>query len=56
MNAKQIKSEIAALKREMKAAGIRVTSCFNGGLTREESWYNSQLFRLKAELLKAESQ
>ena len=44
------KQEIAALKKEMKLLGIKVTSCFNGGLTKDEYYYNSKLFALKAKL------
>lgn len=47
-----IKQQIAAIKKEMKANGIRTTSCFNGGLTKEEYYYNSQLFKLKAQVIK----
>ena len=43
-------AEIKALRAEMKESGVRVTSCFNGGLTGAESSYNSTLFRLKTEL------
>ena len=45
-------AEIREVKREMKASGIRITSCMNGGLSREEYSYNSQLFRLKTELMR----
>ncbi len=53
MTAKEIKQAIATLKREMRADGVRVVSCFNAGLTRAELSYNTQLFRLKTELIKA---
>lgn len=36
----------------MKASGIRRTSCFNGGLTRDEMIYNTELFRLQTILEK----
>ena len=45
-----MKAQIRSLRREMKLSGIRVVSCFNGGLTQMESYYNQQLFRLKTEL------
>ena len=51
------KEEIAALKkerreirREMKERGIKRTSCFNGGLTADESRYNSRLFAIECKL------
>ena len=46
------KQEIAALKREMRQAGIRITSCLNGGLSPEERAYNVRLFILKSRLIK----
>jgi len=51
--AKEIKAEIAATKKEMREYGVRVVSCFNGGLTGDERSYNTTLFRLKTELLRA---
>lgn len=53
MNTKEIKAAIRDLKREMKANGVRKVSCFNGGLTREESYYNTELFRLNTLLQQA---
>lgn len=47
---KTAKAEIRDLKREMKSRGVRVVSCFNGGLTPDESRYNSELFKLKTQL------
>lgn len=44
---KEWKKQLRELKKEMKENGIRVISCFNGGLTPSESRYNSELFRLK---------
>ena len=52
---REIRTAIRELKREMKAQGIRVSSCFNGGHSRESMRYNQQLFVLKSELLTAES-
>ncbi len=34
----------------MRTLGVRTVSCFNGGLTNDESRYNSELFRLKTQL------
>lgn len=48
--AKDVRREILELKREMKADGIPIRSCFNGGHTRESMRYNARLFALKAEL------
>lgn len=53
MNTKEIKAAIRELKREMKAKGIRKVSCFNGGLSRDESYYNTELFRLNTQLQQA---
>lgn len=47
MTAKEIRKELREAKRDMKARGIRVISFMNGGLTREESRCNENLFRLK---------
>jgi len=47
----QIKKEIRETKKFMKENRIRVTSCFNGGLTRMESYWNRKLFDLKSTLL-----
>jgi len=41
---------MAELMREM---GVKKTSCFNGGLSRAELAYNTRLFKLSAELDKA---
>lgn len=53
MTEKEIKAEIRATKREMKQRGVRKVSCFNGGLTPDESRYNTELFRLNSLLLNA---
>lgn len=50
MKKADIKREIATLKKEMKENNVRVTSCFNGGLSREEMRCNQELFRLKTQL------
>ena len=50
---KAIRDEIRQLEREMKELGVRKVSCFNGGLSRQESVYNSRLFALKSVLKKA---
>ena len=50
MTNQEVKRTIRELKREMKANGIPVSSCFNGGHTLESMRYNQRLFALKAEL------
>ncbi len=40
----------------MKSLGVRRISCFNGGLTPEESRYNSLLFKLKMDLEKSQKE
>ena len=44
---KEVKAQIREIKREMKGRGIRRISCFNGGLTPDERYYNSKLFELE---------
>jgi hypothetical protein len=46
---------IRSHKRQMKADGIRVTSCFNGGLDRVTQSANARLFALKTDLLKVQN-
>lgn len=53
MTAKEIKAAIREHKREMKACGVRVTSCFNGGLDGRTYAMNARLFQLKLELERA---
>ena len=53
MSAQEIKAAIREHKREMKACGVRVTSCFNGGLDRLTYAMNARLFQLKTELERA---
>lgn len=50
MTESEIRREISALKRTMKAQGIPVRSCFNGGHTPESLRANQKLFALKADL------
>ena len=51
---KTIKAEIIETRRYMKANGIQIISCMNGGLDRETWQHNAKLFRLKVELMDAE--
>lgn len=53
-------TEVQALTRqlrehraEMKAAGIKKTSCFNGGLDRETYRFNARRFELETNLAAA---
>ena len=52
MEKKEIRKQIRELKKEMKENNVRKISCFNGGLTQSESYYNSKLFELKTKLEK----
>jgi hypothetical protein len=47
------KKEMRELKKEMKLLGIKVKSCFNGGLTPDEYRYNTRLFQLDCEIEKS---
>src|SRR4051794_26491756 len=44
---KDIKRQIKELRAEMRAAGIRRTSCFNGGLDPQTYRLNAQMFALE---------
>lgn len=54
MTVKELKRAIRDCKAEMKAAGIRRISCFNGGLSSDEYRYNSRIFALNCELEKTQ--
>lgn len=51
----EVKRDLVDLKREMKSAGIRKVSPFNGGLSREELNYNTRRFALETELERLEA-
>ncbi len=53
MTSKEIKKQIRELKAEMKALGIKKSSCFNGGHSSISYRYNAELFRLSVDLEKA---
>ena len=56
-DSKEIRQQIRETRREMRDRGIKVVSCFNGGLDDGTYRANAQLFRLKIALddaLKAE--
>lgn len=50
MNAAQIKAEIRMVRAEMKARGIKRTSCFNGGHSPDSYRMNARLFELETRL------
>lgn len=50
---KAIRIDLRALRKEMREAGIKRTSCFNGGMTREAQRYNERAFALETELIGA---
>ena len=53
MTLQEIKAEIKAVRAEMKAKGIKRTSCFNGGLEGEVYRLNARMFALETARLKA---
>lgn len=50
---RSIKSDLRILRAEMKSAGIKKTSCFNGGLDRATYASNARRFALETELSEA---
>ena len=56
MTSKEIKTEIRETRKEMKAKGVKRTSCFNGGLSGEVYSLNARMFQLETELETAEKQ
>jgi hypothetical protein len=50
MDTKEIKAQILETRKEMKAKGIKRTSCFNGGLSSECYSLNARMFQLETEL------
>lgn len=51
--AKEIAKQLRALRAEMKANGIKKTSCFNGGMDRATQRYNERRFALETNLIEA---
>ena len=47
---KTIKAAIRETTKEMRAMGVKRTSCFNGGLDRLTYSFNARLFQLKVDL------
>lgn len=54
MTRKEITAAIRETKREMRAAGIKRRSCFNGGHDPESYRLNARLFELETKLQRAE--
>lgn len=52
-DAKEIAKQLRALRAEMRASGIKKTSCFNGGMDRETYRYNARRFELETNLAEA---
>ena len=50
MTSKQIRAEIRETRKEMRAKGIKRTSCFNGGLSGEVYSLNARMFSLETKL------
>jgi hypothetical protein len=50
MTAREIRAEIRNTRREMKQAGIKRISCFNGGLSQAEYRCNARLYQLGVDL------
>lgn len=53
MTKKEIRKEIAELKRNMRIDSVKTVCCFNGGLDSLTHRYNSKLFELKVKLERA---
>jgi hypothetical protein len=56
MDIKTIKTKLRETRKEMKAKGIKRTSCFNGGLSGEVYRLNARMFQLETELETAKKQ
>lgn len=52
---KAIKADLKTQRADMRAAGLRRTSCFNGGMSRESQRANERCFALETELRDAQS-
>jgi hypothetical protein len=48
--ATNLKRDIRDTKREIKERGLRIVSCFNGGLSGDEYRLNARLYELKTRL------
>lgn len=51
---KAIAKQLRELRAEMRAAGIKKTSPFNGGMDRETYRYNARRFELETKLQSAQ--
>lgn len=52
---KEIRADLRATRQEMRAKGIKRTSCFNGGLHGEVYSLNARCFALDTELATAKA-
>ena len=52
---KELKRQLRELRKEMRAAGIKKTSPFNGGLDMETYRYNARRFELETKIKSEES-
>jgi hypothetical protein len=55
-NIKEIRSELKQVRQQMHHHGIKRTSCFNGGMTRDAQRFNEKMFALETELKDAKLQ
>lgn len=53
---KELKKQLRGLRAEMRAAGVKKTSPFNGGMDRETQRWNERRFALETRLQEAEKQ
>lgn len=53
MDSKDLRRQLRELRRDMRAAGIRKTSPFNGGMDRETQRWNERRFALETQLSEA---
>lgn len=44
--------ELRDIRKAMKREGVRRISCFNGGLTDRERYFNGEIFRLETTIKK----
>ena len=55
-NIKEIRSDLKQVRQQMCHLGIKRTSCFNGGMTRDAQRFNEKMFALETELKDARLQ
>jgi hypothetical protein len=47
-----LKIELRDLRKTMKREGVRRISCFNGGLSDRERYFNGEIFRIETTIKK----